>query len=164
MMNKILLFISSFFIWIFFGWPPDFQHLIIGLFVSWLIMFLLGDLFSGTPKYFFEVKRYFWFGFYVIYLLLQCLKANIYVAFMVFNPKCGIRPGIVKVRTNLKSATALAFLANSITLAPGTISVDIKPENGILYVHWINVRSDNIQETTQLLSYKLELILKRIFE
>jgi multicomponent Na+:H+ antiporter subunit E len=75
-----------------------------------------------------------------------------------------IRPGIVKVRTTLKSDTALTFLANSITLTPGTFCVDIKPEDGILYIHWINVESEDTEKATQLIVNKFEGVLKRIFE
>lgn len=164
MMNNVLLFAFSFIVWMLLGWPFDAQHAFSGIFVSALIIFLVGDLFSGKPKYFMQPKRYFWFVVYVFFILWECLRANICVGLMVLNPACSIRPGIVRVRTSLKSATALAFLANSITLSPGAICVDIKPDKGILYVHWMNVKSDNTQETTQLLASRIEAMLKRIFE
>ena len=164
MMNRVLLFVFSFIVWMLLGWPFDIQHAFTGIFVSALIIFLVGDLFAGTPKYFMQPKRYFWFVLYVFFILWECFRANIYVALMVLNPWYSIRPGIVRVRTNLKSATALAFLANSITLSPEAICVDIKPDKGILYVHWMNVKSDNTQEITQLLSSRIEAMLKRVFE
>ena len=58
----------------------------------------------------------------------------------------------------------LTFLANSITLMPGTLCVDIKPENGILYVHWLNVESSQTEEATQLIVKKFENVLTKIFE
>ncbi|NPA75717.1 MAG: cation:proton antiporter [Euryarchaeota archaeon] len=62
-------------------------------------------------------------------------KANIDVAYRVITGK--IRPGIVKIDPKLKTDYGITFLANSITLTPGTLSVDEK--DGVLYVHWINV-------------------------
>lgn len=64
-------------------------------------------------------------------------KANIDVAIRVITGK--INPGIVKISPGLKSDAAITFLANSITLTPGTLSVDIDETNNDLYIHWINV-------------------------
>ena len=63
-------------------------------------------------------------------------KANIDVAYRVITGK--IRPGIVKIDPDLKTDFGVTFLANSITLTPGTLSVDVDEENN-LYVHWINI-------------------------
>ncbi len=62
-------------------------------------------------------------------------KANLDVAYRVITGK--IRPGIVKIDPELKTDYGVTFLANSITLTPGTLSVDV--DDNILYVHWINV-------------------------
>jgi len=81
----------------------------------------------------------------------------------VLNPKLPIRPGIVKVKTSLRSPMARMILANSITLTPGTFIVDIKEE--YLYVHWIEVRGDgNADEATQMIASGFENILKKIYE
>ena len=74
-------------------------------------------------------------------------------------------PGIlVKVKTGLKSESGLTFLANSITLTPGTMSVDIDRENGCIYVHWINVKDADTEKATQIIANKFEKVLSRIFE
>lgn len=96
--------------------------------------------------------------------LWECLKANIDVARRVLNPNLPINPGIVKVKTSLKSDTGLTFLANSITLTPGTLCVDIDSEKGILYIHWIDVKTQDIDKATQIIVTKFENILKKIFE
>ena len=64
-------------------------------------------------------------------------KANIDVAYRVITGK--INPGIVKISPDLKTDLGITILANSITLTPGTLSVDIDEKNNDLYVHWINV-------------------------
>jgi multicomponent Na+:H+ antiporter subunit E len=64
-------------------------------------------------------------------------KANIDVAYRVITGK--IKPGIVKISPDLKTDASITFLANSITLTPGTLSVDIDEKNNDLYIHWINV-------------------------
>ena len=108
--------------------------------------------------------RYAWFLYYIPIFIWKCFKANIDVAWRVFHPDIPINPGIVKVKTTLKSDTALTFLANSITLTPGTLSVDVFPEEGCLYVHWIDVKSEDVQRATEIIVKQFEDILKRIFD
>jgi len=86
------------------------------------------------------------------------------VAYRVCHPDLPINPGIVKVKTTLKSDTGLTFLANSITLTPGTMSVDIDQENGFLYIHWIDVKDKDIEKATEIIVKTFEDVLRRIFE
>jgi len=132
--------------------------------VAAFVSFLTGNLFEREPHHLGNISRYLWFGYYVPMFLWECFKANIDVALRVINPKLPINPGIVKVKTTLKSATGLTFLANSITLTPGTFCIDIKPEEGILYIHWIDVKSEDTEKATQLIVNKFERVLKKIFE
>ncbi len=106
--------------------------------------------------------RIIWFLWYLPIFLWECIKANIDVAYRVLHPKMPIRPGIVKVRIKLKTDIAKTFLANSITMTPGTMSVDIKGNH--LYIHWIYIRDKEIEKATQIIVNKFEKHLKRIFE
>jgi len=162
--SHIILFILVFLIWSFLTWPLDFQHFIIGILVCGLVSFMTGDLFIKRPHVLKNPSRYLWFLYYVPLFIWECLKANIDVAYRVLHPNLPINPGIVKVKTTLKSDTGLTFLANSITLTPGTMSVDIDQENGILYIHWIDVKDKDIQKATEIIVKVFEDVLKRIFE
>jgi len=164
MHSRIILFIIGFIIWSLLTWPLDIQHAVVGILVVGFVSFLTGDLFTKRPHHFGHLSRYFWFCYYVPMFLWECLKANIDVMLRVVNPKLPINPGIVKVKTSLKSDTGLTFLANSITLTPGTLSVDVDAEKGILYIHWIDVGSQDVEKATQMIVNKFEKILKRIFE
>jgi multicomponent Na+:H+ antiporter subunit E len=79
---------------------------------------------------------------FIVYLVgpffFAMAKANIDVAYRVITGK--IKPGIVKISPNLKTDLGITLLANSITLTPGTLSVDIDEKNNDLYIHWINVK------------------------
>lgn len=164
MKSKLVLFVIGFLVWTLLTWPLDFQHLIAGLIAAAFVAFVTGDLFSHRPHHFGHIIRYLWFLYYVPVFLWECLKANIDVALRVLNPRLPISPGIVKVKTTLKSDTALTFLANSITLTPGTLCVDIDAEKGILYIHWIDVKTQDIDKATELIVGNFERILKKIFE
>ncbi|MCK5030559.1 MAG: Na+/H+ antiporter subunit E, partial [Thermoplasmatales archaeon] len=70
-------------------------------------------------------------------------KANIDVAYRVITGK--INPGIVKISPDLKTDLGITMLANSITLTPGTLSVDIDEDKNDLYIHWINVNEEALK-------------------
>jgi multicomponent Na+:H+ antiporter subunit E len=71
-------------------------------------------------------------------------KANVDVAYRVITGR--INPAIVKINPNLKTDMSLAILANSITLTPGTLTVDVDEETNELYVHWINVDPEVLKQ------------------
>jgi multicomponent Na+:H+ antiporter subunit E len=68
---------------------------------------------------------------------IEVIKANLDVAFRVITMR--IRPGIIRVSSDLKSDLGIFMLANSITLTPGTITVDIDEKTHDLFIHNINV-------------------------
>ena len=109
-----------------------------------------------------QPHRYFWFLIYLFVFIWECIKANLDVAYRVLHPAMPIRPGIVKVKTTLKSDMAKMLLANSITMTPGTISVDIIDDN--LYVHWIYIRSEDPEVYTGIITGAFEKYIKRIIE
>lgn len=81
-----------------------------------------------------------WLAF-LVYLIgpffFAMARANLDVAYRVITGR--IRPGIVRLSPGLSTDLGITLLANSITLTPGTLSVDVDEEEGDLYVHWINV-------------------------
>jgi multicomponent Na+:H+ antiporter subunit E len=68
---------------------------------------------------------------------VELTKANLDVAYRVITGK--IRPGIIRVRSNLKTDLGVFMLANSITLTPGTLSVGIDEKTNDLFIHNINL-------------------------
>jgi len=162
--SQIILFLFAFLVWSFLTWPLDLQNLVVGMLICGFVSFMTGDMFVKRPYIFKHISRYLWFLYYIPLLIWECLKANIDVAYRVIHPDLPINPGIVKVKTTLKSDTALTFLANSITLTPGTMSVDIDEEGGFLYIHWIEVKDKDTQKATEIIVKIFEDVLRRIFE
>ena len=164
MKARAILFVLAFIVWMMLNWVPDIQHLVVGLFVCALVAFITGDMFVQRPCVFKHIERYLWFLYYLPIFLWEILKANIDVAYRVSHPGLPITPGIVKVKTHLKSDTGLTFLANSITLTPGTLTVDIDRAGGFLYVHWIDVKDRDVEKATERIVSRFEKILEKIFE
>ena len=165
MRSRIILFFVAFLGWCLLSWVPDSQHLITGVFVAAVVAFLTGDLFITRPHVLKHPWRYWYFiAYYLPVFLWELIKANIDVAYRVLHPDLPISPGIVKVKTILKSDTALTFLSNSITLTPGTMSVDIDRDKGVLYIHWINVKAKDVEKATEIIVGRFEKILMKIFD
>lgn len=165
MKSRIILFFVAFIAWCFLTWVPDVQHIIVGLAIAIVVAILTGDMFIMRPQLLQHPRRYWYFFFYYLPVFLwECIKANFDVAYRVLHPKLPINPGIVKVKTKLKTDTALTFLANSITLTPGTMSVDIDRDNGVLYIHWINAKTKDTDTATEIIVRRFEKILEKIFE
>ncbi len=163
--NRIVVFFAAFFVWCFLSWVPDFQHIIVGILAAAFVSFVTAGLFTDSPYVSKRTKRCWYFiRYYLPVFLREVIKANIDVAYRVLHPKLPINPGIVKVKTKLKKDIALTFLANSITLTPGTMTVDIDKEKGVLYIHWINVEAKDVEGATEIIVKRFENILEKIFE
>jgi len=161
--SRVVVFVLALIIWLLLTWTLNYQDLLVGIGVSFLLTIFMGDFLSKlSKKKILQPKRYLWFLLYIPVFLYFCIRANFDMAYRVIHPRLPIKPGIVKVRTVLKSQAARMVLANSITLTPGTLSVDIKGE--YLYIHWIYVISEDTEEATQIIVKKFESILKEVFE
>ena len=108
-----------------------------------------------TPRVLFNVVLYL--GVFLWELVL----ANLNVLRLVLSPRIDIHPGIVEVRTRLKSPLGRLALANSITLTPGTLVVDIRGDS--LFIHWINVSSADPEAATRAIASKFEKYLEVIY-
>ena len=168
MIKKALLFLLWLIIWALLSWPPNLRYMLAGCVTALAATFMTFDIASGGTSARKDVSwpvRCLWFIVYVGVFLWECLKANIDVAWRVVHPHRPIRPGTIKVKTSLKSDIGLTLLSNSITLTPGTTTIDIDRESGIIYVHWLCVKEDYDPSSMRLkVVDKFENILKRIFE
>ena len=162
--NRIVLFALSFLLWLTLSWSFRAEDLIIAFFVSILVAWLTADIFPQKVGIFRKPERYLWIIYYIPLFAWECLKANLDGAYRILHPDVPLKPGIVKVNTTLKSDTGITFLANTLTLMPGTMTVDVDRDRGVLYVHWVNVKSCDVEKATEEIVLKFELVLKRIFE
>ncbi|RLC57629.1 MAG: Na+/H+ antiporter subunit E [Candidatus Cloacimonadota bacterium] len=160
MKKGILFFISLLIVWIFLAGTSQ-QEIIIGIIVSLLltiIFFSKGTIFS---EFNLNPKAIFYFIIYIFVFLWELVKSSFDVASRVVQPTIPINPGIVKVKTKLKSKLGRTILANSITLTPGTLTVETNGED--YYIHWINITSDDIKGATKQIVSKFEKYLEVIF-
>jgi len=160
-MKQLACFIIVLLIWMALTWSLHWQDLLAGVFFSLLISLFVSEMYPERLETALDPRRWFWAILYLPYFLYYCILANLDVAYRVLHPDVPIRPGFVKVRTTLKTDMAKTLLANSITLTPGTLTVDMDGQD--LYIHWINVRGKGVEEHTRQIAQRFETILKRIF-
>lgn len=67
----------------------------------------------------------------------QIVLSALNVSRIIMDPKLPISPTMIKVRANQKTAVGIATYANSITLTPGTISVEVSERGKAIWVHAI---------------------------
>jgi len=138
------------------------QEVAAGVILSGLCAIILGKSLSGLGFPSMTPKKLATSLIYLLVLAKEIVEANLDVAYRVLHPRMPIRPGIVAIKTGLRQDIAKLILANSITLTPGTFTVDVIGDR--LLVHWINVRGDDVETATKAIGAKFEKYLIRIFE
>lgn len=143
-----------------------YEFVIVGLISTLLTSVIFYDYFVvKEPTRKLSPRRFFWMFVYLFKFAYEVIMANLDVAYRVLHPGMPIKPGIVKIRTNLKRDTSITGMANSITLTPGTLTVDCdETEVGNLYIHWINVISEEPEEIDKDIPGRFESWLTKIFE
>ncbi len=146
-------------LWLLLTGSFDPQELVAGALVSLVVAALAyarSGIFAGV-RWSFTLP-----GALSIYLgvfAIALFRANIDVARRVLSPSLPIRPGVVQVRTGLSSALGRLLLANSITLTPGTLTVDV--EDDLLTIHWIDCPPDiDMQAATDAIAADFERHLR----
>ncbi|MCK5156271.1 MAG: Na+/H+ antiporter subunit E [Spirochaetales bacterium] len=148
-------------VWLILIYPFSLQELYTGLAIALLLVLLPLPGNRVYAEIGLAPKRLIFTVVYIFVLIKEIFRANIDVAFRVIKPVLPIKPGIVKVKTRLKSRLGRLALANSITLTPGTITVEIKGDE--LFIHWIFVDAGDADTATQKIVSQFEKYLEVIF-
>ena len=167
-MRRLIYFVVALIIWILGAWPfidgrIDRQMFIAGLIAAGIVAFLFHEILPKEHHVLTSPVRIFWALVYLPVFFYYVIMANLDVVYRALHPKMPIKPGIVKIKTVLKTESGITALANSITLTPGTLTVDLT-DDGFLYIHWINVKSDDVEQATEFIARRFEWFLLKIFE
>ncbi|WP_255565242.1 Na+/H+ antiporter subunit E [Saliphagus sp. LR7] len=79
-------------------------------------------------------------GRYLLDFLREVVRSNVDVAYRVLAPSLPMEPEVILIPLRVESAPAITLLANSITVTPGTITLDYAEEANALYVHVVDGR------------------------
>lgn len=125
--------------WLLLSGLYDLMHISFGVFSVILVMlmnyplrrrlFAMEEERSATLS-FSRLQR---FSFYIPWLLWQIVIASVQVAWVVLHPKCPIDPALLRFKTKLRNVSSKVILGNSITLTPGTITLEIEEDEFLVH-------------------------------
>lgn len=151
----LIAFSGSFLLWLLLTASLHPQELWAGVIVAGVVTLLAAprllilDGIRLTPTAPLHVLRY------LVVFSRALIQANLDVAQRVLSPSLPLRPAVVEVQTRLQSPLGKLFLANSITLTPGTLSIDIQADR--LLIHWIDCPPDtDLTAATQAIAAEFE--------
>ncbi len=129
-------------------------NIFIGLGISFFISLLYIKMFEHKE---FEFINPFWFGVYILVLLKNLLISNIQISKRILSKDMELSPAILGVKTELKSEWKKLLLANSITLTPGTLTLEVKDDT--FYIHVIEYQNGSDK---QMIIKEFEDIIAKI--
>lgn len=99
---------------------------------------------------------------YVGLVIWDVIVASLQVArIIVFMPKDQIKSAFIAVPIDLPSQQAIAILAGTITLTPGTLTADMSSDGSVLLIHALHAPDPDA--TRAEIKSRYEARLKRIF-
>ncbi len=128
--------------------------LVVALLVSWMVERVLWTKEDAPLLSWGQARRLL---LYLAFLIKEIIWANIYVAEIVLHPRLPIDPVIVEHTTMFKRPVSETALANSITLTPGTLTVDV--DDSVFFVHCLGR-----EFAEDIASRKLDHMIAKVFE
>jgi multicomponent Na+:H+ antiporter subunit E len=168
--QRFVLFLVCFLFWLALVWPVSlvdgrllWADIGAGVVVSVFVALVMREFVRVNFVRFLNPVCWFWVFIYTFVFSYYVLKGGFDVAFRVLHPAMPIKPGIVKIRSVLQTETGRTALANSITLTPGTLTIEVT-DDGVFYVHWLYVSTLDEEEVAQQVLRRFEWFIARIFE
>jgi multicomponent Na+:H+ antiporter subunit E len=135
-MSFLITTIVMFAFWILLSGEFTFILITSGVVASLITAYLSHDIFVGKADLKTETGRVFKFIVYIPWLLWEIILANVEIAYLVLNPKPLVDPQIVRFKNDLKTDLGIVTLAHSITLTPGTVTVEANREEFVIHAIW----------------------------
>lgn len=132
--GSVFIFVMLMAFWLLISASVHWEHMLVGVIFSVILTIFWSNLtISAENVTNFKIKQVYLLIIYFIKLVIEIVIANINVAMIVLNPRLPISPGIVIMRCDLERSLLRVLYVNSITLTPGTITVEL--EDNLLIVH-----------------------------
>jgi multicomponent Na+:H+ antiporter subunit E len=154
-LSRLVVFLMLLGFWVLLSGQLDLFHLSLGVLCSALVAFVSHDLVFENISSGGKLGIMFRFTLYLPWLIYQIVLANLHVAYLVLRPG-KIHPQMIELNSKLKSDFSKVTYGNSITLTPGTITVEIEGDK--FYVHALSKKVAD-----DLLSGEMEQRVARIY-
>ena len=170
LIERLELFIIALTFWLMLAWPVSpidgsllTGDIVAGALVAAFVALVMHEIIRVGFIRLVSLRSWFWLFIYAFVFFYYVIKGGLDVSYRVLHPRMPIRPGIVKIKSTLKTETGRSALASSITLTPGTLTIDVT-EDGYFYIHWLNVLSLDDEEAAKHVLRRFEWFIQRIFE
>ena len=161
-MEPLKLFLTLLLFWILLNGSLALGTLGTGVVVAGVIVFFFRETLSFLSGHKLTPQASWVSALYVGYFLKELVKANLQIAHIVLTPSLPISPAIVCTKTKLTNPVARLLLANSITLTPGTLSVEYVGDT--LYVHWVRAAGTDCETATKTIVAGFESYLEKMYD
>lgn len=165
--KKMGLFSSLLLLWVALTGRAAPAFIVTGSVVSALVVSVVWrTFFSSSHKLIKEVQPWKGVNWIPLLCFIPCLffdliKSSWSVSLLALRPRLSLSPAIVQTQSRLTNKTALVFLANHITLTPGTLTMDIDVSHHRLFVHVLTLEEGGVEVVKEQISH-LESRMKRI--
>ena len=170
MPERLVLFAVVFVIWLLLVWPVSavdgqllLGDIVVGVLVSAFVALVMKEIIRVNFIRLVNPRSWFWGFIYFFVFSYYAIKGGLDVTYRVLHPAMPIKPGIIKVQSVLRTETGRTALANSITLTPGTLTMEVT-DDGVFYIHWLYMSTQDEEEAARLTLRHLEWYIQRIFE
>ncbi len=156
-----ILIILCFLLWLLLSREINFWSLSAGVVFSILAALYSYPVFFEKGQFYRSdlIIRVEFFFLYIVMLIIQSYLASFELIYRIITGR--YEPGMVRIKIRLRSRIGKAFLANTISMIPGTLSVWLEGSN--IYVHWFDKKSDHSIKAGKLIKQDFERIFQRIF-
>ncbi len=134
-MRYIFMSIVAFGTWLLWSGHYTLEHTLVlamGILSCAFVVYLSGRL-SIVDEEGYSIHLIWSLALYIPWLIWAIIKANIDVAKRILNPRLPIAPRIVRVTGTQKTDLCRVIFANSITLTPGTVSLELDEEDIVVH-------------------------------
>jgi multicomponent Na+:H+ antiporter subunit E len=133
-------------------------NLVVGFVLGYLMVWLVQSP-TGSSSYFAKVHQVIGFA---VFFLWELIQANLRVAYDVLTPRHHMRPGVIAIPLDARTDVEITLLANLITLTPGTLSLDVSADRGVLYVHIMYV--DDLEQARRDIKAGFERRVREVLQ
>jgi len=136
--RAVSLVLTLFATWLLLSGVYEPLYIILGL-VSCIVAVAIGIRMDVVDRESHPIQLTRRFPGYLLWLAKEVVVANIDVSKRILKPRLDIRPRLIRVTPSQHDELGIVIYANSITLTPGTVTIDI--DDGALVVHALSADS-----------------------
>ncbi len=128
-------------VWCFVSGDLSIINFIIGAFLGFFIIHSMKKIYPAEKKVTIKdyILRIYKVLIYLSILMVEITKASILIAKVILRPKLDIKPGVIEFPLRASKDVSVTAIANTISLTPGTLTIDVSDDMTKLYVHSIDV-------------------------